>query len=96
LEKNQLRAQQAIELAQAHQKNFLTRRWGHESSKRVIWSWCMTAAMIGGLSKSSFQNRLAHTWSWRSFLTTRHELAHLDGEGYGRINHDKLKHFHTA
>jgi hypothetical protein len=24
-----------------------------------------------------------------------YELAHLDGEEYGKINHDKLKHFHT-
>jgi len=23
-----------------------------------------------------------------------YELAHLDGEEYGKINHDKLKHFH--
>jgi len=24
-----------------------------------------------------------------------YELVHLDGEEYGKINHDKLKHFHT-
>ncbi len=25
-----------------------------------------------------------------------YELVHLHGEKYGKINHDKLKHFHTA
>ncbi len=30
------------------------------------------------------------------FDNNTYELAHLHGEKYGRIDHDKLKHFHTA
>jgi len=42
---------------------FLIKGSGYENSKRAIWSWGMTTAMIGVPSKSSFQNNLAHTWS---------------------------------
>jgi hypothetical protein len=30
------------------------------------------------------------------FDNITYELAHLDNEKYGKINHDKLKHFHNA
>lgn len=40
LEESQLRPQQVIELAQAHQKIFLIRGWRHRSSRRAIWLWC--------------------------------------------------------
>jgi hypothetical protein len=26
----------------------------------------------------------------------KYELTHFEGEEYGRINHDKRKHFHSA
>jgi hypothetical protein len=53
----------------------------------------MTAATIGGPSKKWFGPYMV----MKVFSDNNtYELIHLDGEAFGRINHDKLKQFHTT
>jgi hypothetical protein len=53
---------------------------------------CMIVITIERFKKIYLQNGLGHPSFLRPFLTTTHELVHLYGEEYGRINHNKLKH----
>ncbi len=96
LEEGQLWAQQVIELAQAHQKIFLI----EGDATKVPGGWFgygVDSHHDRKTFKKFLQKQFGPYMVMKVFSDNNtYELAHFHGEKYGRMNHDKLKHFHTA